>query len=288
MANPIVITEKTIDLKGVIAGKNPALLHILPRGLIRYMRRIVHEKELNEGLYRLKDVSGLDFVDGALQVLDAEIDLTGAEKFPDRSKVIVVSNHPLGGLDGLALIQAIGRRYGSVKVPANDLILSLPNVRDLLVPVNKHGSNRDNLRILEETFAGDAPILHFPAGLCSRKRGGIIRDLPWQKSFIVRARRYRREIVPVYFDGQNSRFFYGLANLRKRLGIRANLEMVYLVDEMFKQRGAALRAVVGSPISWQTFDKRLNDWRWAQQVKHHVYTLANDPESRFRFLEGGV
>ena len=277
----IQITRRTIDLNRVIADRNAALLRLIPRAILRYLRRIVHQEELNEGLFGLREARDLDFISGALDVLGVTATINGDERFPRNGRIIVVSNHPLGGLDGMVLINTIGRRYGQVLVPANDLLLNLPNIRKLLVPVNKHGSNRGNLSLIEECFAGGAPILHFPAGLCSRRRGGRVRDLGWQKSFIVRARRHDRAIIPVHFSGENSRFFYRLANLRRWSGIKANLEMVYLVDEMFKQRGAALSATIGRPISSSTFDRRLDDWSWARSVRRHVYRLGEDPDAIF-------
>ena len=279
----IKVTKRTIDLEGIISDRNPTLLRLIPKPLIRYLKRIIHEKEMNAGLYRLWETTDLEFIDGAMNVLEVEAEVIAKENLPESSRVLAVANHPLGGLDGLAVIHVLGRRYGDVRVPVNDLIMNLPNIRSLFVPINKHGSNRGNLPLLEEAFSGEEAILHFPAGLCSRRRGGKIRDLAWQKSFIVRARRYRRDVLPIYFEGRNSTFFYTLANLRRWLGIRANIEMVYLVDEMFKQRGRTLRMTVGKPIPWQTFDSRFGDWDWAARVKHHVYGLARQPYAEFAF-----
>lgn len=264
-----------------MAGKNPALAALLPQPVIRWLRRIIHEAELNEGLYQLRAISDLEFIERALGVLEIRADVTGLENLPDHGRVIAVSNHPLGGLDGMVLISILGRRYGDLRVPINDLVLNLPNLKRLFVPVNKHGTNRPNFPLLEAAFSSDVPVLHFPAGLCSRRRNGRIRDLRWEKSFIVRARRYHRSVVPIFFDGRNSTFFYALANLRRRLGIRANIEMVFLVNEMFKQRGASLWARIGTPIPPTAFHSGLTSWQWAQLVRRHVYTLSEDPAARF-------
>ena len=270
-----------IDVKTVIRRKNPALEQIIPSTLVRYLERIIHQAELNAGLRRLEDTRDLDFLAGALHELRVATEVRGEEFLPTESRIIAVSNHPLGGLDGIALIDLLGKNYGEIRVPVNDLLLNLPNIESLFVPVNKHGTNRDYFAKIEAAFAGDASVLHFPAGLCSRRRGGTIRDLRWQKSFIVRARRHRRDVVPIHFGGRNSGFFYGLANLRRWLGLRLNIEMLYLVDEMFKQRNNTFTITVGKPISWRTFDGRLDDWRWAQQVKRHVYSLSDNEDASF-------
>jgi putative hemolysin len=193
----------------------------------------------------------------------------------------VVANHPLGGLDGMALIRTVGGRLGEVRVPANDLLMNVPQLRDLFVPVNKHGSNVRNLDKFEAAFGSEFSVVHFPAGLCSRKKAGVIRDVTWQKSFVVRARRYRRDIVPVHIDGRNSRFFYGLARLRRWSGLRANIEMVYLVNEMFRQRGRTLTLTFGAPVHWESLASERSDWQVARQLRRHVYRLASDPGAVF-------
>jgi len=189
-------------------------------------------------------------------------------------RYIIASNHPLGGLDGMALMQAVGRIRQDLVFPVNDILMNVPGLQPLFIPINKHGKNTDNVRIIDETFASDKVILYFPAGLVSRKqKGGEIRDLEWKKTFITKARRYHRDVIPVHISGQNSNFFYNLSNWRKRLGIKANLEMLYLVDEMVKQKDKPIRITFGDPIPWTTFDKTRTDSQWAEWVKGIVYLL---------------
>lgn len=274
----------TIDLRRVIGRKNPSLLAVVPRAVIRHLERIVHVDELNEVLHLLRDRYGLDFARGALDYLGARVVARGADRLRLARRPIVVANHPLGGLDGLALLVTVGEQTGDVVLPANDLLMNLENLTPVLVPVNKHGSNRDNRELFERAFSGGPAVVHFPAGLCSRKKGGTVRDLDWQKSFIRRARTNARDVVPVHIEGSNSRFFYNLARLRRWSGIGFNVEMVYLVDEMFKQRGRELTLTFGEPIRFETFDRRRSDWEWARAVKRHVYRLADSPDRVF--MEG--
>ncbi len=262
-----------VDLERVIADKNPKLLKLMPGFLIRYLKKVIHQDDLNQFLKDNKDVKGLSFVKAALDRFEVNIKLRGVENIPKDGRFLVAANHPLGGLDGLALISAIGSVRENVLFPVNDILMNLPNLRELFIPVNKHGSNANNIRILDNTFAGDSTILYFPAGLCSRKKNKEIVDLEWKKTFITKSRKYKRNILPVHVSGKNSTFFYRLSNFRQFLGIKANIEMLYLVDEMFKQKDKDLIITFGDMISYETFDKSKTDKEWAKYIKKYVYSL---------------
>lgn len=275
-----------LSIPQVISSKSPALARVIPRPLVRYLERIIHVGEINGVLEEMQSLDGVDFVNAVLGELEVSTCVVHPERLALPKSAVVVANHPLGGLDGLALISAVANARGPVTVALNDILLNVPNLASIGVPVNKHGSNRDHRAAFEAAFAGERTVVHFPAGLCSRKKGSSIRDVVWQKSVIVRARRYNREVIPVHIDGGNSSFFYNLARLRRWSHIPFNIEMLYLADEMFKQRGAVLEMIVGSPIAPQTFDRSASDWEWAQRLKHHVYLLATKPDLLFRWQSG--
>lgn len=266
-----------IDIKKVLAQKAPKVSRKIPGFIVDYLIRVVHQDEINEILTRYKDKDGVDFMRELIQYFDLTLDLRNEENIPSEGRYIFASNHPLGGLDGICLSAIIGSRFqGHIKYPVNDLLLYIPNLRSIFIPINKHGSqSKDNARVLEEAFASDNQIITFPAGLCSRKIKGKIQDLEWKKSFIQKAVQYQRDIVPVYFDGRNSHFFYNLARLRKALGIRMNYEMIYLPDEMFRCKHATFRIYFGKPIPWQTFDTSKKPAEWAAWVKDIVYKLKD-------------
>ena len=156
----------------------------------------------------------------------------------------------------------------------NDLLLHIPNLRSIFIPINKHGAqSRAAASQMEQAYASDHQIITFPAGLCSRKIQGKIQDLDWKKSFIQKAITYQRDIIPIYFDGRNSHFFYNFARIRKALGIRMNYEMIYLPDEMFKSKHSTFRIYFGEPIPWQTFDKKHTTTEWANWVREIAYNL---------------
>ena len=189
-------------------------------------------------------------------------------------RYVFVSNHPLGGLDGMALIACIGKKSAEVRFVVNDLLMFLRPLAPIFVPINKHGAQgKENARLIEEAYMSENQVITFPAGLCSRRIGGKVVDLEWKKSFIQKAIQYRRDVVPVFFEGENSARFYRLANLRKALGIRMNYEMVYLPDEMFRAKHKTFTVHLGEPIPWQTFAKGGKPAEWAEKVKQTVYHL---------------
>jgi putative hemolysin len=269
-------SDKFLDIDEAIRRKNPGLLKVIPKFLLNYLKRIIHQDDMNAIIVNAKGASGLSFVKSALNDLGTTYKALQTENIPATGRYIFASNHPLGGLDGMVLMDAVGKVRPQLKFIVNDLLLNIKNLETVFVPVNKHGrQNTEYLRKIEDLYASDEQVLNFPAGLCSRKIKGKITDLPWQKNFILKSIKYKRDIIPVYFDARNSNFFYNLANIRKFFGIKANIEMLYLPDEMFKQRNKPIRLIFGKPIPYTTFDKSKPPAEWANLVRNEVYSLAN-------------
>lgn len=275
--------KKIIDIEHVFRSKNPALAKLIPQFVYSYLKRVIHEDSINLILNKNKDKIGLEFVDASIKEFGLNIQITGNENLPSTGRYIVASNHPLGGPDGLALMSTVGKKWKDIKFPVNDILLFLPNLNPLFIPINKHGSNASNIQIIEETFASDCMVIYFPAGLVSRKHNGVIKDLPWKKTIITKARKHERDILPVFINGNNSNFFYNLANIRKKLKIKANIEMLYLVDEFYKHANKIIEIRFGKPIPYQTFDKRYTDNEWIKLVQDHVYKLKEDYNQPFEF-----
>lgn len=270
--------EKLIDIRKVIGDKNPNLLKILPNFVINYIKNIVHEDEINAHIANNKDIFGVQFVENTLfDLFGVKIQYQGLENLKKSERFIVAANHPMGGLDGLAIMYVVSKINPNIKVPVNDLLLYIPNLKPIFLPVNKHGKQSSDAAIeIEEAYNSDAVIIYFPAGLASRKINGKIMDVEWKKSFIQKARQYHRDIIPVYISGKNSNFFYNLANLRKKLAIKSNIEMFFLSNEMFKQKDKNIKIICGEPISYNFFDKSKTDKEWAQYVKDIVYKLGEN------------
>ena len=264
-----------IDIQQVLRQKAPSTARKIPGFIVRYLIRTVHQEELNDILRRYHDKDGVAFMQELIGYFDLNLELVNEENIPAEGRYIFASNHPLGGLDGICLSAIIGGRFdGKIRYLVNDLLLYLSNLRSIFVPINKHGAQgKKNAELIEKAYASDNQIITFPAGLCSRKQNGKIQDTEWKKSFIQKAVEYRRDIVPVFFEGRNSNFFYRLANMRKALGIKMNYEMIYLPDEMFKSKHKTYSIHFGKPIPWQTFDSSRKPAEWAEWVKEIVYNL---------------
>jgi 1-acyl-sn-glycerol-3-phosphate acyltransferase len=264
------------DVEQILYSKNPALKKAVPGFLIRYLKRIVHQDDLNDFLKIAGHTTDAEFIKTGLDYFNIKYNVKGVENIPVSGRFIFVSNHPLGGLDGLVFIYELSKHFKGLKFPVNDILMNITNLSGIFVPVNKHGGqDRDAVRKIEEAYASDNQVLYFPAGLCSRKKKGIIKDLQWHKSFITKAIQYKRDVLPAYFSGRNSNFFYNLSNIRNFFGIKANIEMLYLADEMFKQKGKEIDLVFGNKIPWQTFDHSKSPVEWADWVKEKSYELQS-------------
>ncbi len=271
--------KKLIDIRGLIASKNPRLAKWIPGFIIRYLKRILHEDTINWHLNEYKDAMGLDFVHATLHHFGGKLMVCGLENLDTNDRLLIASNHPLGGLDGLSLMASVGLKKTNLVFPVNDLLLNLPNLKDWFIPVNKHGTNpKEAVKMLDDVMASEKTILFFPAGLVSRKKKGKISDLEWKKTFVQKAKKHNRKIVPVYIDGQNSKFFYNLANLRKFFRIKTNIEMLYLVDEMYKQYNKDITVYVGKPLDVKDLPAGMNDGQLAEHIKSIVYELPHSGE----------
>jgi putative hemolysin len=268
--------SQEINVEKVLYSKNPALKKVVPKFIVNYLKRIVHQDDINEFLRECGHLRDADMVGAFLSKFEIKFKVSGTENIPEKGRCIFVSNHPLGGLDGLVFIYELSKHFPDIKFPVNDILTNIENLSGILLPVNKHGSQgKEAARMIEDAYASDSQILYFPAGLCSRKKRGVIKDLIWHKSFISKAIQHKRDVVPAYFSGRNSNFFYNLANIRKFLGIKGNIEMLYLADEMFKQKGKEISLTFGKPIPWQTFDKSRSAPEWADWVKSKSYELQS-------------
>lgn len=264
-----------LDLDEAIKTKAPKLYKRIPRFAIDGLKRKIHLDELNHILDIYKDEQGVDFAAACVGYFNLNLEVDGLDKIPDKGRFIFASNHPLGGLDGICLSAVIGRKYDkNIRFPVNDILLMIKNLQNIFVPVNKHGSqSRRAAKLLDEAYESDNQIITFPAGLCSRRQKGVIVDVEWRKNFIQKAIESKRDVVPVLFSAKNSNFFYRFANIRKRFGVKFNIEMLYLPDEMFKNKGQTFVITVGEPIPYTFFDKSKSPAQWAEYVKEKVYSL---------------
>ena len=270
-----------IDVDKVLRERLPKHYRYIPRFAVRWLERTICQNQLNAILLKMAGKNSVDAATAALDEMDITVRATGLEQLPE-GRYMFVSNHPLGGLDGLALISLLGNRYDkNIKFLVNDLLMAVEPLRGVFLPVNKYGSqSRAAATQIEKALKSDAQFITFPAGLCSRMQpDGTIADLPWQKAAVAHAVNYQRDIVPIYFDAHNSRFFYRFAKWRKKLGIKFNIELIFLPKEMIKQCGATLRVFIGEPIPWDSLDARAPK-REAARLRDLVINMAPMPSNR--------
>lgn len=268
-----------IDIDKVLRDKAGKKAGYIPRFMVSWLKKTIHEEEINSFLEEEGDRQGVPWLWDCLRYLGVELKVEGREHLPapdDGKLYTFVSNHPLGGQDGVALGAVLGEHFdGRIKYLVNDILMNLHGLAPLCIPINTTGKKgRDFPKMVEAGFAGTDNIIMFPAGFCSRRqKDGQIRDLAWKKTFITKSVSSQRDVVPIFFSGSNSKFFYRLANICKRLHIKFNIAMLFLVDEMYKNRNKTFTIKIGKPIPWQTFDRSRSDQEWAAYVREKVYQL---------------
>ena len=238
-----------IDIGAVLAAKAPRIARWTPRPLVEWLRRTVREREINHILAEYWSLPPQEFIRACFRDWNVTYSVEGLERLDPDGRYLFVANHPFGGMDGMMLADKLMERFGDVRVVVNDLLMHVEPLQPIWLPVNTHGAqNAAYARRMEEAFFGELPILTFPAGFCSRRIDGRVQDIPWKTNFLKKAYASQRQVVPLFVEGRLSNFFYRFYRFRKALGIRFNIEMLWLPDEMFSQSGKHFRIVAGEPI----------------------------------------
>lgn len=268
-------TFQPIDIREVVASKNPKVAKRIPAFVYKWLIRILHLNEINDFLKDYGHLTGVAFIDELVKALNISFEVIGKDNIPTDGRYMFVSNHPLGGLDGVLLLKLLNEKAGSTRVVINDFLMAISPLKKYFVPVNKVGGQaRESLQLMDELYSSNDHVLIFPAGLCSRKINRKIVDLEWQKHFIQKAVTHQLDILPIYFGGRNTNHFYNLAKLRKFLRIKFNIEMMFLVDELFKHRNKTFSIHFGKPLPYTTFNKSKKPIEWAKIVKEKTYALG--------------
>jgi putative hemolysin len=268
--------DRIIDIEKTLRNSNSALIRSLPKGIKKMIARIVKQDEINAVIYSNRDKEGVEFINGVLKDWNVKIAVEGDENIPSSGRFIFVANHPVGGMDAMALFHTVHRHYSDVVFPSNELFRYIPQLNTVLLGINVFGKNtRETIEKLNELFASESQVLFFPAGEVSRRSKGEISDIAWQKSFIAKAIQHKRDIIPIHISGRNSNLFYNVAQLRKILGIKLYIETMLLPREMVKQINSTFKLTVGKPVPWQSLSRERSQNEWAQSVKQMVYNLAD-------------
>ena len=273
------ITRDHINLERMIASKNEKLLRCIPKFVMKWFKNLLHLDRINEEIYQQRHLDGPQFAKHVVEdYLKVKIEIVNPENIPYTSRSLLVANHPIGSIDGMALIDIVGQKRSDILFPVNDMLCALPNFRDVFVPINKYGRNSSNHDVLNDAFRSDSCVMFFPAGTESKFIDGKFQDFPWKKTFVKKAIEFQRDVVPVYIEGKNSKRFYRLSAIRRFFGMKFDLEMILLPDEMFRYSGKTIKITFGKPIKWETFTKERSHKEWAAVVRNHVYDLKDNPQ----------
>ncbi len=266
--------KKFIDIENILHSKSPRLYKWLPSFLVRYLKRITHEDDANAIFTKLENDYDTDFCIQMLKHFNIPVSVSGLENIPKKGAVVLVANHPIGGLDAMAVMATLSKQRSDIKIIVNDILMNVKNLRGIFVGVNKHGkTSKDAFKKINELFASDKATFIYPAGMVSRKKKGVLKDLEWKRTFIFKAREHNSPIIPIHISGELSSFFYKLSNFRESIGIKANIEMLYLANEQFKLEGKPIHLTVGKPILPKNLDKTKTDYELAQWMQEQVYNL---------------
>jgi putative hemolysin len=275
---------KYINIATFINESNTIKLKRLPGFIIKWIEKIIRQDEMNQILTKYSDYQGLDILTKIIEELNIKIEVDGKENLPENSRCFFLSNHPFGLIDGLVLTKIVGDKYHVLKSIGNEAFMYVPHLRPFIAAVNVFGKNsKEYITALENIYDSDVPITHFPSGEVSRLYNGKIQDCQWHKSFITKAVSHKRNIVPFYIYGRNSRFFHFISFVRRVLGIKSNIEFIMLPREMFRKRNKTIRIKIGKLIPYQKFDKSFSHWEWANEVRKYVYDLKHNPVNKIYF-----
>ena len=265
-----------IDIGAVLQTKAPRLSQRIPAFAVQWLRRTIHEAEINHILRTYWDLPPQEFIRACFREWEVTYSAEGLERLDPKGRYLFVANHPFGGMDGMMLADKLIDRFGDARVVVNDLLMHLEPLRPLWIPVNKYGAqNAAYARKFDEEMFGERQILTFPAGLCSRRIRGEVTDLPWKSSFLKKAYASQRQIVPLFVEGRLSNFFYRMTALRKMLGVKFNIELLWLPDEMFSQKGRHFRIVAGEPIPMAELQEQGSLHEQTEYIRKKTYFLKN-------------
>ena len=261
-----------IDIDEVLKAK---VKKKLPKFLVNFLKRRIHQDEINDCIEKAEHPQGVGFFDEALNYLDIKYEVRGAENLDPSRRCIFASNHPIGGPEALIMGSVMRKFYGeSFRVPVNNILAHFHPLAEFFVPVNMGGKQtREISEGLTRMFESPYQVLVYPAGKCARKEHGKVTEQPWKKMFITQSRKYERDVVPVHMSGYNSRLFMFLTSFSKFIGLKFNIGMFMLVDELFKKQHKTFVITFGKPIPYTTFDKSKSDQQWAESVKQIVENL---------------
>ena len=252
--------------------------------LSRFLGFLFYESRFQRFAEDYPHLRGFDFIDQVLRYFDFDLRLTESERarIPSTGRVVIAANHPIGSLDGLALLHLVRSVRPDVKVVANDLLTAIEPLHPVLLPVVNMGGGtaRTALLAIKEHLKQEGALIIFPAGEVSRLGAKGVRDCEWQSGFIKLATSTRAPILPVFVAGRNSLFFYSLSMLARPLST------IWLVREMFKQSHNTVDARIGRPVTHDVYSSTgFSAQKLARLFRKQVYRLGSRNKPVFNSVE---
>ncbi|MFH1050706.1 MAG: lysophospholipid acyltransferase family protein [bacterium] len=274
-----------IDLKMIITGRFRNLMTGYPffvqNIFIKILNHIMHIDEINNILKSNRDKYGFDFIDEVFEYLDFTFKISYKDKLkiPSEGKLIIVANHPMGGLDGLALLKAVSETRKDIKIVANDLLLNIENLSslflpyDIFSPVNRLRQIKD----IEKSLLNDEAVIFFPAAEVSRMSLKGIRDKKWLNGPVKLAQKVNATVLPIFIDSKNTKLFYLVSMIVKRFSI------LLLTREMFKKSKSEINIKISDPIPSNVFNSNImDDKTLTALLKAHVYKIGKGKKGIFK------
>jgi putative hemolysin len=254
--------------------KHPKLKNdgILQKTLSKFAKSIIHQDEINDFLINHSYLGAFEFIDAVLEYFNFDFYVNSKEKenIPSLGRVVIIANHPLGGLDALALIKLVSSIRKDIKVVANDFLEQLEPIKPILAPINnfKKQQTKESISNIYKALNDDMAVIVFPSGEVSRATATGIKDKKWHKGFLNFANRTHSSILPIFIGGKNSKTFYTVSTINKKLST------LLLSHEMFKQQSKTIEMVVGELIPYENINpKGIAKDNLIDMYKKHIYGI---------------
>ncbi len=289
-----------IDIETAVTNKFPSFAkkpNVFRKPAISFLKKLVHEDEINEFLRINADAWGLEFIDRIFEYFNFSYSVSARDRanIPALGRVVIIANHPIGSLDGLAILKLVSEVRRDVRIVANDMLSSFEALSDLIIPLdNMTGSSaRKSYKRIVASLENEEAIIVFPAGEVSRAHPMGVRDTRWQPGFLHFAKKANAPLLPVHIQAKNSFLFYGASMVFKPLGT------ALLAREMFNKHSSTIKFSVGGCINSQALKSdKVHDRTLVKRLKKHLYKIGRQhrpifetektiahPEDRKQLLE---
>ncbi len=248
--------------------------------IVKLAKKVVREDDVNDFLKRNSHLSGLEFVDVVLDYFDFDFRVSNRDllNIPTSGRVVIIANHPLGGLDGLVLLKLVSEIRKDVKIIANDFLSKIDALSSMFLNIDvfKEKNLKQNVQKVYKALNNEEAVIVFPGGEVSRAGLTGIKDGKWKSGFLNFAVRTDSPIVPVYVEAKNSKTFYAFSVLNK------SLSTLLLPNEMFKNKSKTINLKIGEAVLSKDLPlKKHSKKEIARLFRKHIYNLPKSKKSLF-------